>query len=224
MQDTVAKQFDNVALEYDFMASLFHKPDFFLDNLSKNRQLALDIGCGSGHLVKALSNHYDCVIGIDISQELLEIAQARQSEVNIHYLCMNAEQIAFSPEFDLIVSENTFHHIEDVPALLKTLKKLLKAEGKLIIRDVISDTPTPARWVYLVGAVQELAPNIVKYGFKTAWRVFRFRVSHHWLNHLANDVYLSAPTFRELYASALPDCHFPDDRTVIWQKMNRITK
>lgn len=219
MPDAVAEQFDKVALEYDFMASLFHKPDFFLNNLSENRQIALDIGCGSGHLIKALSNHYDCVIGIDISLDLLAIAQSRQSGANIHYLCMNAEQIAFAPEFDLIVSENAFHHIDDVPALLEMLKNLLKTNGKLIIRDVISDTPTPATWVYLVGAIQEFAPNIARYGFKTAWRIFCFRISHHWLNHLANDVYLSAQTFRELYTSTLPDCHFPDDRTVIWQKI-----
>src|SRR5690606_21304370 len=105
-------------------------------------------------------DYYEHVIGIDISESLLEIARAKQSAANLSYICMDAEQIKLSQTIDLIVSENTFYHINDVGALLVYLKCLLRPSGKLMIRDLMSNVPTPATWVSLIVVVQALVPNI----------------------------------------------------------------
>lgn len=220
MLNELVEEFDKVALEYDFMATLFHKPDFFLANLSAKHGMALDIGCGSGLLVKALSEYYGYVIGIDISESLLSIAKKTRSSSKSSFICMDAQHLGLNLKFDLIVSQNTFHHIEDIPALLTQLKKYLTPKGKIILTDVTSDNPTPATWVYIVGATQEFVPNILRYGLSVALRIFRFRISKHWLKHLANDVYLSPKEFRELYSKYLPNCQFYGSGTVIWEKIN----
>lgn len=211
-------QFDAVALEYDFMAGIWHSPDFFLNNKPHGHQLALDLGCGSGLIVKALSAHFDRVIGIDLSYILLAIAQHKRNSHNIFYSQMNINNLAFGGQFDYIISKNVFHHLDDIPSVLEHLKHHLKPNGRLIVADVVSPNETPPRYVYIIGAFQEYLPNVMNYGLKTANRIFKFRTSKHWLDHLATDHYLSAEAFRQLYSQYLHNCTFPRDGFLIWDK------
>lgn len=210
--------FDKVALEYDFFESLFYDGQFILDHLSHHRRFALDIGCSSGHLVETLSGYYQMVIGIDIAEVSLQIAKMQRTTNNSYYVCMNAESLALNTKFDLVVCQNILHHVINQAQVIEKIKRLLAPMGKLIISDVISENPTPATWIYWIGALQELLPNISQYGWQIAWRVFRFRTSRHWLYHLSQDVYLSKSQFRQLYAHHLPSCNFLSDNTLIWQK------
>jgi 2-polyprenyl-3-methyl-5-hydroxy-6-metoxy-1,4-benzoquinol methylase len=199
------RQFDAVAIEYDFMAETFHVADFFLEHLPKGRQRALDLGCGSGCMVHELSQHFEQVIGIDLSHGLLEIAQAKRMQQNILYCQMDLYHCGLQQGFDFIISKNVFHHLSNIPDILKQVKMMLKPEGRLILTDLISERETPAQIVYYMGAVQEYVPNVLHYGWEIAQRIFRFRLSKHWLSHLASDRYLSG-------------CTFPHEGTVIWDK------
>jgi 2-polyprenyl-3-methyl-5-hydroxy-6-metoxy-1,4-benzoquinol methylase len=185
-----------------------------------NRERALDIGCGSGLLTSALADHYQQVIGIDIADNMLAIALAKRSRANIQYQHKDANHLHFEIKFDLIVSNNVFHHLENVPQTLNSLKSLLAPKGKLVLADVISERETPPTIVYVVGAIQEFVPNCFKFGMKAAIRVFKFRTSKYWLSHLASDRYLSAQRFCEIYGEHLPGCVFPRHGGVIWEKPN----
>lgn len=215
---TVEAAFDAVALEYDFMASLFHSSDFILANLPTQRGRVLDAGCGSGVLAHDLAALFQQVLAVDLSYDLLAIAQAQRKEDNILYCQLDLETMGFSGGYDLIVSMNVFHHIADVPGLLQTFRDSLNLGGRLILTDVISERETPPTWVYIVGAFQEYIPNWRKYGQETANRIFCFRVSRHWLSHLAADHYLSPDAFKKLYSQYLPGCTFPRPNYVIWDK------
>jgi ubiquinone/menaquinone biosynthesis C-methylase UbiE len=212
------QQFDAVALEYDFMSGIFHAPEFILAQLPDRRQRALDLGCGSGMMVQELSQHFQEVIGIDVSSDLLTIAQAKHQTANTHYCLMDVHNLGMQAKFDYIISQNVFHHLHDVPCVLEQVIHLLQPGGRLLITDVISERETPPTIVYLVGAFQEYMPNVRKYGLKNANRIFRFRVSKHWLGHLATDKYLSACAFQQFYQQHLPECRFPNASAVIWDK------
>ena len=214
----IAHQFDAVALEYDFMAETFHSSGFFLDHLPQGRQLALDLGCGSGFTANDLAPHFDHVIAMDLSLDMLRIAQAKRQPANVLYCQMDVNRLGMSSKFDYIISQSVFHHLNDIPAVLENLKQLLKPGGRLVITDVVSERETPPTIVYIVGAFQEYIPNWKKFGRRTAYRIFRFRVSHHWLTHLASDHYLSQDTFCQLYSRHLPDCTFPKAGHVVWDK------
>lgn len=188
-------QFDAVALEYDFMAEIFHSSQLFLENLPEGRQFALELGCGSGILANDLSRYFNKIIALDLSRDLLQIAQVKRNPANIVYCQMDVNQLGLSGSFDYITSQNVFHHLNNIPITLEHLKQLLKPGGRLILMDVISERETPPTSVYIIGAFQEYIPNLFKFGREVANRIFRFRVSRHWLSHLASDCYLSKDTF-----------------------------
>lgn len=202
------QRFDSFATEYDFMATLLHKQDFFLRNLSNHRSGALDIGCGSGILAFELGKYYDSVVGIDISEEMLAIAQTKRVSPNIKYLYMDANHLALDKKFDLITSSATFHHLENLPPTLQTIKNLLTPGGKIVLQDNVSQVQTPGTIVYIIGALQDFFPDCLKYGFFNAIRLFKFCISKPWLQHLASDKYLSEQQFKKIYGSVFPNCSF----------------
>lgn len=202
------ESFDPVATEYDFIATLCSHNQFFLENLSTCKRAALDIGCGSGVLAFDLAKHYEAVVGIDIAQEMLAIAHQKRQASNIEYLYMDANQLALERKFDLITSRATLHHLHDLSFTLQTLKDLLNPAGKLVLLDNVSEVETPATIGYIVGAVRDFLPDCITYGLPNALRLFRFRTSEPWLQHLASDRYLSKQQFKAVYGHCLPNCSF----------------
>lgn len=215
------KQFDDVALEYDFVSTLFNNNDFFMSNLPECRNRAIDIGCGSGVLTERLVEAFQEVVGIDISETMLAIARSTRQPKNVSYLNMNAESMYFNMKFDFVVSRTTLHHIKNKKAVLENMKTFLNPGGKIVILDNVSEIETPKRYAYLVGAYFEFIPNVIKYGLKTAKRVFKHNTSESWLEHLACDKYLSEEKTRRLYNDLFPNCELHKMGCfmgVVWKK------
>ncbi|HDA6049972.1 TPA: methyltransferase domain-containing protein, partial [Staphylococcus aureus] len=84
--NTIESQFDKVAEEYDFVNELLNDDSFFVSNMSPKKGRALDIGCGSGLLVEKLASYYDEVVGIDISNQMLDLAKSKRQLTNTVYL------------------------------------------------------------------------------------------------------------------------------------------
>ncbi len=86
----------------------------------------LDIGCGTGYLIKILKNNYpNCTInGIDkflfgkIDHDVLDI-----SDQNFKY----------NKKFDIIILMHSINHISDVKIACNNLNNLLNHGGKIII-------------------------------------------------------------------------------------------
>jgi ubiquinone/menaquinone biosynthesis C-methylase UbiE len=218
---TTLNQFNKVAEEYDFVNTLLNDYSFFTANLPLQRGQALDVGCGSGILVYELSSHFDEVVGIDISSEMLEIAKVKRQRSNTVYLNMNAENIAFDRGFDFIVSRTTFHHLNNIPNVIKNMKSLLNDGGKIVILDNVSEIETPPTYVYILGALLEFTPHLRKFGLKNAIRIFKHNTSKSWLEHLASDKYMSEKQYHDLYGKLLPNCSFYKlgwAMGIVWEK------
>lgn len=206
--NTTESQFDKVAEEYDFVNALLNDYSFFLSNMSRKKARALDIGCGSGLLVEKLASYYNEVVGIDISNQMLDLARSKRQLTNTVYLNMDARQLDFHVKFDLIVSRTTFHHLDDIPGVVQQMKALLNEGGKIVILDNVSKVEAPPTYVYILGAFQEFIPHCFRYGRKNAVRIFKHNTSRPWLEHLASDKYLSEQKYHDIYGKLLPGCEF----------------
>ena len=105
-----------------------------IDWLPGGRPAVLDIGCGLGLYLKALSARSSLVAGIDISHEYLRSCAARASMPNTCVIEMDAQDLAFSQNsFDAAIMIETLEHIPDGAAAIREISRVLKPDGIVII-------------------------------------------------------------------------------------------
>ena len=118
--------------DYTFGLVLQYHLNEFISLLPKKARI-LDAGCGSGRDVTYLTDYGFDVIGIDISDGLLEEAKKRAKG---EFKKMDITDMKFKDgEFDGIWSCATLLHLkkEDIPKVLKDFNKILKKDGVLFI-------------------------------------------------------------------------------------------
>ena len=83
----------------------------------------LDLGCGYGwHCRYAIQHGASAVVGVDLSERMLERARSMGEDARITYMHAAMETIDFpKASFDLILSSLAFHYVADYPGLLKKL-------------------------------------------------------------------------------------------------------
>ena len=95
----------------------------------------LDLGCGYGwHCAYAARQGAKRVVGIDISQRMIEEAQVRNSNDRIEYRVCNLMDFEYPVEdFDLVVSNLVLHYVEDLTAVYKKIRQTLKPGGVFLM-------------------------------------------------------------------------------------------
>lgn len=94
----------------------------------------LDLGCGYGwHCRYALEQGAREVVGVDISQRMLEEARCRTTSERCRYLHMAMEDIDF-PEacFDVVISSLALHYVRDYADVLRRVATCLKRGGDFV--------------------------------------------------------------------------------------------
>ncbi|PJG82860.1 class I SAM-dependent methyltransferase [Caviibacterium pharyngocola] len=102
-----------------------------------NGKRILDLGCGCGeHLALYLQRGAASVVGVDLSEKMLQQAQQNLADFSPHFALhrLSMERLESLPEtnFDLITSSFAFHYIEDFDALLQQIAAKLTPNGYLI--------------------------------------------------------------------------------------------
>ncbi len=94
----------------------------------------LDLGCGYGHNCAEFSDHGVArVVGIDISQKMLDVARQKSARPNITYMNISMTEISSLGErFDLVYSSLAFHYIEDFDKLMRDIAGLMNTGGTLL--------------------------------------------------------------------------------------------
>jgi len=204
------QSFDRFAVDYDRCASL-EPPviqEWLLAQLPVWGRRALDAGCGSGRHTLALADRFDQVIGIDISQPLIDLARDERPHPRIRYQVGDLLAITDPGRFDLLLSSTTLHHLPDLEVALRHLRGLVASPGTAILIDSVAARPTPPGWVYRFGAVREFPADLRRHGWQEAWWLLRFRSSTPWLDHVASDRYLSRQVFEQRYGAVFPGAQF----------------
>lgn len=113
-------------------------------------EVALEIGCGLGRVVKALADRFDRVIGIDISPEMLERARELVDEPRIDLRLGDGRSLAGVEDasVDLVLSFTVLQHIPDprvIEDYLREAGRVLRPGGVLVFQ--WNNEPGHRRWV-----------------------------------------------------------------------------
>ena len=94
----------------------------------------LDIGCGFGwHCRYAAEKGAKTVLGIDISEKMLERAQDLTQQSNIKYECVAMEDVDFkSDSFDVVLSSLAIHYVKDFNEICRKIYDSLAPGGDFI--------------------------------------------------------------------------------------------
>ncbi|MCO5187498.1 MAG: class I SAM-dependent methyltransferase [Anaerolineae bacterium] len=182
--------------------------------LPAERRCALDVGCGPGYLTYYLAEHFDSVIGLDLSIAMLKSVQqnpARQTHDNITFVLGDLLRAPLpSHQFDFIGSDNALHDIALAPALT-ALKRLLRPGGHLMVRDLVAkDSHQSHSTPYQIARTLKRIPSYMRrYDVRTALRLLKFELHPAWLRHRSRGLRLTPDTFEMTYGA-----HFPDGRIV----------
>jgi len=135
--------FANYGRSYDkeiFTTGTLGECDFIEQEVAFNKSLKiLDVGCGTGrHSIELAKRGYQ-VTGIDLSESQLAHARnkAEVAQVQVDFLRMDARQLNFRQEFDLVIMicEGAFPLMETDEMnfmILQGIARALRPGGKLI--------------------------------------------------------------------------------------------
>lgn len=101
---------------------------------NKEEIKVLDVGCGCGYSVNCLSEKGFDAMGIDASEEIIELGKKQYKNINIK--TMDANQMDFPKEhFDLILLECSLSIMSEPIKILSDCRKLLKKDGLILLSD-----------------------------------------------------------------------------------------
>lgn len=94
----------------------------------------LDLGCGYGDNCRDfIRRGAGKVVGIDISERMLEAAEAEQNPAGLRFIHMDMAHISeLREKFDFIYSSLAFHYIKDFTRFAKDVYDLLNEGGELL--------------------------------------------------------------------------------------------
>lgn len=133
----VAEHFDAIAHSYDYWKE---KNWYYYDALkriaglfSDETQAILDAGCGTGGIISTLSGRER--VGIDISEEMIEIAKERhKNEKNLSFFASDILSFHSDKKFECILFFDVIEHLDQPEEVLMRLRELLSTKkGRLVV-------------------------------------------------------------------------------------------
>ena len=107
----------------------------------------LDCGCGTAPVISLLHEKYSGkrYTGIDITPKMIEAARAKKLS-DVEFVLGDCENLPFDENcFDVVICSQSFHHYPDPQAFFNSVYKVLRPNGRLILRDITA--PDPLRWI-----------------------------------------------------------------------------
>ncbi|PSF39013.1 methyltransferase type 11 [Aphanothece hegewaldii CCALA 016] len=146
IENKVSQQYNQLAKIYDSRWKKYINDTLtFLQTCAEisPNETVLDVACGTGEFERLLlSQHSNLqIIGVDISENMLAIAQDKCSSFpQVSFQLASAKALPFADNsFDVIVSASSFHYFDEPLVVLAEMRRVLKPEGKVIILDWCKD-------------------------------------------------------------------------------------
>lgn len=145
IKEQVAAQFGSAAEAY--RTSTVHASGADLARMVeigalRGDEVVLDAGCGAGHTALAFARVAQSVVAVDLSAEMLGVAQALAHERGLENVTFRQGDVEALPaqdgEFDLVVSRYSAHHWPHPQQALREIRRVLKPGGRFILSDIVS--------------------------------------------------------------------------------------
>lgn len=102
----------------------------------------LEVGCGSGELLRSLAGHSSLVVGVDLSPAGLGIARRKAAVARA-----SAEALPFAPgSFDIVVAQHLIEHLPEPGLALREWRQVLRPRGRLVLITPNAAYPDPAHF------------------------------------------------------------------------------
>jgi 2-polyprenyl-3-methyl-5-hydroxy-6-metoxy-1,4-benzoquinol methylase len=122
----------------------------------KPGERVIDVGCGPGFLCESMAvavGPTGRVVGIDISEDLIDFATKHKHSDLIEYRRSNATALPAEPmQFDVAVSTQVIEYVADADAALREIARVLRPGGRAIIVDTDFDS-----WVWHAADAERMA-------------------------------------------------------------------
>lgn len=181
----IAKKYsrDAIADEASYQRKLEETRALFRDDMK-----LLEIGAGTGSTAMVHAPHVAHIHAIDLSQKMLDIAQAKTAAAgitNITYQQTSVEEFeAAEDSYDMILALSVLHLVQDYKQTLAKLHKLLKPGGYLVTSTVCLADAMPAFKLLSVPAhALGLLPYLTYISKDTLVSEIKkagFTIEHHW--------------------------------------------
>ncbi|TCC51091.1 class I SAM-dependent methyltransferase [Kribbella capetownensis] len=106
---------------------------------------ALDVGCGTGNLVRRLANVFPAVTGIEPNAPTADEARRTTADLaNVRILTQPFDE-SHSNRYDLITFVAVLHHLP-LPATLEKARELLRPGGRLVVVGISEEARADFPW------------------------------------------------------------------------------
>lgn len=107
--------------------------EFIQRYINLDGQRIVDVGCGGGILTEALAKQGADATGIDLSEELIDVADLHglESGISVHYQKISAEDLASeqAESFDHVTCMEMLEHVPDPGSIIQACATLVKPGG-----------------------------------------------------------------------------------------------
>lgn len=101
----------------------------------------LDVACGPGRLLSMFRPHVRIAVGIDLTMEMLSIAQREHRKRGMGTIALvrgEAEQLPFRDHtFDLVTTTLAIHHYGNPRGVLEEMVRVCRPGGKIAVGDIV---------------------------------------------------------------------------------------
>jgi len=140
----IKETYELEAKVYDESRAIFEKGRFahrerkLLSEYLRKKSLTLFLACGTGRHFEFLVNQLESeIVGLDVSVNMLKIAQKKQ---NAHFIVAEVENLPFRQNtFDAVVCSRAFYLFDNKFRVLQEVRTVLKGGKKLMISTVFID-------------------------------------------------------------------------------------
>ena len=111
-------------------AAFYHAQlETYLRGIIPEGASVLEIGCGTGDLLNAMRPSRG--MGIDISSEMVKIAQAKHP--HLQFEVEDVENLQLSETFDYVVMTGVIGHLEDIQSAFQNLRKVCRPDTRVVV-------------------------------------------------------------------------------------------
>jgi SAM-dependent methyltransferase len=142
------EHYDRVAEAYVANLAYPHTQEYmgFLDRVldestgSKGLGTVAEICCGHAEAIHRYHDRIDVAVGIDISTEMLRVAQRENAGPRRYFVQGDATRMPLaSARFDTVFMLGGIHHVNDRAGLFSEIARILNPGGRFIFREPLND-------------------------------------------------------------------------------------
>ncbi len=118
------------------------------------RKLSLEIGCGTGHWTEFFTSLGFPIVGIDISEKMIEIARSKHIPEAI-FLVKDVEEMDFRDEsFDNIFAITALEFVDNLDRAISQIYRVLRPGGYMLVGALNASSP------YIQGKMEKSSSSI----------------------------------------------------------------